>query len=167
MEEVFRDKSTLGDIRGTTRKDFGKKLMDAVRDRDMVWNDAKRVLGHGHEIFYFPSDKEGKKKPRLTDKTPMTVIKKLTDVLSLIRWRQEPEAAHLLPLTDEQKQEIVHTLRTLHVTLKAHDIESRDVTTKANLKEFLLYLVSNETKVTRHVCCCHRRSRTQSSTCHS
>ena len=112
-------------------KAFDTDLMDAVRDRDMAWKEAKRVLGHGHEIFYFPADKEGKKKPRPADQAPMAAIKKLADVLSLIRWRQQPEAAHLLPLSDEQKQEIVHTLRTLHATLKAHGIASRAVTAKA------------------------------------
>jgi hypothetical protein len=118
MEEEGRDKSALGGSR--SRKYFVTDLMDTVRDRDMVWNETKRVLGHslhGHKIFYFPFDKEGKTKPRVAPQDPMTAIKKLTDVLSLIRWRQEPETTHLLPLTDastdEQKQEIVHTLRTL------------------------------------------------------
>ena len=135
MEEEGRDKSTLGGSR--SRKYFDTDLMDTVRDRDMVWNEEKWVLGHslhGHKIFYFPFDKEGKKKPRVVPQDPMTVIKKLTDVLSLIRWRQEPEDSHLLPLTDEQKQEIVQTLRTLIVTMKAYDIVTRDVLTKVNLK---------------------------------
>jgi hypothetical protein len=38
--------------------------MDAVRDRDLAWDDAKRVLGHSHEIFNFPSSSTGKQKPR-------------------------------------------------------------------------------------------------------
>ena len=132
MEEEDRDKNALGGSR--SRKHFDTDLMDTVRDRDMTWNEAKRVLGHGHEIFYLPSDKEGKKKPRVIWQAPMKAIKKLADVLSLIRWRQEPEAAHLLPLTDDQKREIVHTLRTLHVKLKSHDIVSRIVRAKATLK---------------------------------
>ncbi len=132
MEEEDRDKNALGGSR--LRKHFDTDLMDTVRDRDMTWNEAKRVLGHGHEIFYLPSDKEGKKKPRVIWQAPMKAIKKLADVLSLIRWRQEPEATHLFPLTDEQKQEIVHTLRTLIATMKAHGIATRDVQTKANLK---------------------------------
>ena len=132
MEEEGLDKNTLGD--SLCRKHFDTDLMDTVRDRDMTWNETKRVLGHGHEIFYLPTDKEGKKKPRPPSMTPMKAIKKLVDVLSLIRWRQEPEAAHLLPLTDDQKQEIVHALRTLIVTMKAHHIATRDVQTKKNLK---------------------------------
>ena len=132
MEEAFRDKSALGGI--FSRKHFDKKMMDTVRDRDMAWNEAKRVLGHGHEIFYLPTDKEGKKKPRAIWQVPIKVFKNLADVLSLIRWRQDPEAAHLLPLTDEQKQEIVHTLRTLITTMKGHGIANRDVQAKANLK---------------------------------
>ena len=64
----------------------------------------------------------------------MKTVKKLADVLSLIRWRQKPEAVHLLPLTDEQKQEIVDTLRTLIATMKAHGIATRDVHAKENLK---------------------------------
>jgi hypothetical protein len=111
MEEEGHDKNTLGDSR--SRKHFDTDLMDTVRDRDMTWNETKRVLGHGHEIFYLPTDKEGKKKPRVIWQVSMKAIKKLADVLSLIRWRQDPEDTHLLPLTDEQKQEIVHTLRTL------------------------------------------------------
>ena len=129
---MSHDVHSLGDSH--TRNHFDTDLMDTVRDRDMTWNEAKRVLGHGHEIFYLPSDKEGKKKPRVIWQAPMKAIKKLADVLSLIRWRQEPEAAHLLPLTDEQKQEIVHTLRTLIATMKAHGIATRDVQAKANLK---------------------------------
>ena len=134
MEEEGRDKSALGGIRSSSRKHFDTDLMDTVRDRVMAWNEAKRVLGHGHEIFYFPSDKEGTKKTRRVHESPMTVIKKLADVLSLIRWRQAPEAAHLLPLTDEQKQEIVHTIRTLHAKLKAHGIAVRAVTAKTKPK---------------------------------
>ena len=132
MEESGHDVHSLGD--NLSRKNFDTDLMDTVRDRDMTWNEAKRVLGHGHEIFYLPSDKEGKKKPSVIWQAPMKAIKKLADVLSLIRWRQEPEDAHLLPLTDDQKQEIVHALRTLIVTMKAHHIATRDVQTKENLK---------------------------------
>ena len=132
MEEAGHDVHSLGG--NLSRKNFDTDLMDTVRDRALVWDEAIRVLGDGHEIFYLPSDKEGKKKPRPPSMTPMKAIKKLVDVLSLIRWRQEPEDSHLLPLTDEQKHEIVQTLRTLITTMKAYDIVTRDVLTKVNLK---------------------------------
>ena len=59
MEEEDHDKNALGGSR--SRKHFDTDLMDTVRDRDMAWNEAKRVLGHGHEIFHLPTDKEDKK----------------------------------------------------------------------------------------------------------
>ena len=129
---MSHDVHSLGDSH--TRNHFDTDLMDTVRDRVLVWNEAKWVLVDGHEIFYLPTDKEGKKKPRPPSMSPMKAIKKLADVLSLIRWRQESEATHLLPLTDEQKQEIFQTLRTLIAAMKAYGIVNRDVHTKANLK---------------------------------
>ena len=54
----------------------------------------------------------------------ITGILQLADVMILIRWREEPdsESTRLLDLTDEQRKEIVRTLRTLIVKLKTWGI---------------------------------------------
>lgn len=134
MEETAHDNSILVANKGVRTGDihrihFDKELMDSVRDRDLTWNDAKRVLGHSHEIFNFPTEKKGRKGVRDASAVPMKVILKLVEALSLIRWREEPQCAHLLGLNDEQRKEIVNTLRTLLSKLKTWGITSRDVIT--------------------------------------
>jgi predicted Fe-S protein YdhL (DUF1289 family) len=38
--------------------------------------------------------------------------------MKLTRWRQEPECANLLYLTDEQRAEVIAALETLHKSLQ-------------------------------------------------
>jgi hypothetical protein len=66
----------------------------------------------------------------------MKDIKTLVDVLSVYRWRQEAKCANLLRLTDEQRKEVVDTLRTLDVKLSTETwgVGERDVYEKKNKK---------------------------------
>lgn len=95
------------------RKNVDEEVMDAVRDRDLAWEDAKRVLGHGHDIFSHPPGSKGTRRPRSASDAPAKEIKKLVRTLSLIRWREEPASVHLLHFTDAQVKEIVRSLRHL------------------------------------------------------
>ncbi len=101
------------DLGRASRKNFDEEVMDAVRDRDLAWADAKRVLGHGHEIFNYPPGSRKANRPRSASDAPVKEIKKLADTLSLIRWRKEPASVHLLRFTDAEVKEIVHSLRNL------------------------------------------------------
>jgi hypothetical protein len=119
MKESAADVTRKGGAAGgavtgrVKRKNFDKEVMDAVRDRDLAWADAKRVLGHGHEIFSYPPGSTGTRRPRSAHDAPAKEIKKLADTLSLIRWREEPASVHLLRFTDAEVKEIVHSLRNL------------------------------------------------------
>jgi hypothetical protein len=119
MKESAADVNRKGGAAGgavsgrARRKNFDEELMDAVRDRDLAWADAKRVLGHGHEIFNYPPGSIKASRPRTAADAPAKEIKKLADTLSLIRWRKEPVSVHLLRFTDAEVKEIVHSLRNL------------------------------------------------------
>ncbi len=136
MEESAHDLSvTTGRAGGLShRKHFDKELMDAVRDRDLAWKDAKRVLGDSHEIFNFPAQKKGRKGKRDAAAAPVRAILKLADALNLIRWREEPECVHLLDLTDEQRKVVVRTLRNLLAKLRTSGVASKDVAEKNKRK---------------------------------
>jgi hypothetical protein len=119
MKESATEVSRLGARAGgavtgrASRKNFDEEVMAAVRDRDLAWADAKRVLGHGHEIFRFPPGKKGTRHTRSAADAPVKEIRKLVDTLSLIRWREEPASVDLLHFTDAQVKEIVRSLRNL------------------------------------------------------
>ena len=113
-----------------SRKNFDEEVMDAVRDRDLAWADAKRVLGHGHEIFNHPPGSSKAGRPRSAHDAPAKEIKKLADTLRMIRWRKEPASVHLLRFTDAEVKEIVHSLRNLVDKLHTWGVKRRETTGK-------------------------------------
>ncbi len=94
---------------------FDDDMTQAVHARNIAWEDAKRVLGDSHAIF---NKFNNKKTPISASHANLTAIKKLADVMKLTRWRQVPECANLLYLTDEQRAEVIVALDTLHKSLQ-------------------------------------------------
>lgn len=115
MKEAYKDRTAAGGMRG--RQYFDDNNTTASHERNMAWEHAKRVLGDSHAIFNTFNNK-GKKTKVSAAHASLKAIKALADVMKLTRWRQEPECANLLYLTDEQRAEVIAALDSLHTKLQ-------------------------------------------------
>ena len=87
--------------------------LPTVSARDIAYKDAIKTLGSTHAIFTKVDNKGMKKHEPRADKARTKDITNLADDLNLKNWRKDPKYAHLLPITDAKKDEIVASLRTL------------------------------------------------------